>query len=304
MSVVVVYNPKSGRGRGLRVAAGVTDHLRERGYGVVSASIRDRWTDLVAGARAVVAAGGDGTVHAVACALLDTGIPIYQCPLGTENLFAREFGMSRDPARIADAIEAGMTRRVDVGMCNGRPFVIMCSVGCDANVIHRLDRVRNGAISHLSYARPIVRELLRPEVVALRVVVDGRLLVDGVRGSVVVANSRQYAMRIDPARTARVDDGLLDVAFCPHRTAFGELWHRSRARVRWKDARGVVRALGREIRVESVGMDSVYQFDGEASGKPVGAVVGGLSDGLAVHERTPMEIGVRAGALCILQGGN
>jgi len=302
MSVLVVYNPKSGRGRGLRVAASVADHLRERGLGVISASIRDQWRDLLDGARVIVAAGGDGTVHAVASMLLDTGKPIYQCPLGTENLFAREFGMSRDPEAIGDAIERDRTRRVDVGMCNGRPFVIMCSVGCDANVIHRLDRVRNGAISHMSYAMPIVREVARPAVPRMQVSVDGRVVVNDARGQLVVANSRQYATRIDPARDARVDDGLLDVVFMPHSTVLGAVIHGARSRMRIRDGRGVVRERGVEIRVESVGGEAVYQFDGEASGKPAGEFNGSLASGLAARERLPLEISVRAGALTILDG--
>ncbi|MCA9305419.1 MAG: NAD(+)/NADH kinase [Phycisphaerales bacterium] len=302
MSVVVVYNPKSGRGRGLSVAALLVDHLRGRGMGVVSASIREQWRDLLNGARAVIAAGGDGTVHAVASAVLDTGVPVYQCPMGTENLFAREFGMSREPVEIGDAIERGRTRRVDVGMCNGRAFVIMCSVGCDANVIHRLDRVRNGAISHSSYAMPTLREVMRPAIPKLCVTVDGRVVVDGGRGQLVVANSRQYAMRIDPARDARVDDGALDLVFLPHGTVAGAVAHGARARMRLKDGRGVVRARGASIRVESVGGEAVYQFDGEASGRPAGSVDGTLAAGLAAHERLPMEMSVRAGALTVLEG--
>lgn len=304
MSVLLVFNPKSGRGLGLRAAARLEDFLREREIGVVSASIRDRWTDLIPGARAVIAVGGDGTVHAVACQVLGTGIPIHQYPLGTENLFAREFGMSREPESVARAIERARTRAIDVGICNGRPFVIMCSAGCDANVIHRLDRRRGESITHLSYAKPILREFVLPATPRIRAAVDGRVVVDGARGTVIVANSRQYASRIDPAREAKVDDGLLDLVFWPHRTALGALWHGARRRLRWKDSRAVVRARGTEMRIEAIGGEVVYQFDGEASGRPAGVIADGLATGLAVHELTPMEISVRAGALTVLMPGD
>ena len=41
---------------------------------------------------AIVAAGGDGTVHDVAAGLLGTPIPLGIIPMGTANVFAREVG--------------------------------------------------------------------------------------------------------------------------------------------------------------------------------------------------------------------
>jgi diacylglycerol kinase family enzyme len=69
---------------------------------------------VAAGARMVVAAGGDGTVRACAQALAGTQVPLAIVPLGTANLAARALGV---PSRIGGALAAGFgghERRIDL----------------------------------------------------------------------------------------------------------------------------------------------------------------------------------------------
>src|SRR5215813_14670931 len=58
----------------------------ERGLGLARAAV-------AAGARMVVAAGGDGTVRACPYALAGTQVPLAIVPLGTANLAARALGI-------------------------------------------------------------------------------------------------------------------------------------------------------------------------------------------------------------------
>jgi diacylglycerol kinase family enzyme len=81
------------------------------------------------GVDVVVAAGGDGTVSAVATALTGGEVPMAVLPLGTLNHFARDLGMPRDLTEAARAIAHGTTSRVDVGEVNGRVFVNNSSIG-------------------------------------------------------------------------------------------------------------------------------------------------------------------------------
>jgi len=79
----------------------------ERGLGLARAAV-------AAGARMVVAAGGDGTVRACAHALAGTQVPLAIVPLGTANLTARALGV---PTRIGAALAAGFgghERRIDL----------------------------------------------------------------------------------------------------------------------------------------------------------------------------------------------
>ncbi|MCD4557807.1 diacylglycerol/lipid kinase family protein [Schaalia sp. lx-100] len=69
-----------------------------------------------AGANIVIAAGGDGTVRAVAAGLADTNVRMGILPLGTGNLMARNLGIPLDDVAKAFKITVGAGhRRVDLG---------------------------------------------------------------------------------------------------------------------------------------------------------------------------------------------
>jgi len=71
---------------------------------------------LERGARVVVAAGGDGTVRAVAEALAGTDTAMGIVPLGTGNLLARNLGIPIDDVKHALAIvQDGVAQAIDVG---------------------------------------------------------------------------------------------------------------------------------------------------------------------------------------------
>ena len=66
--------------------------------------------------RAVVAAGGDGTIGTTASRLLGTGIPLGILPMGTSNDVARALEIPFDLSAAAAAIAAGVPARMDVGV--------------------------------------------------------------------------------------------------------------------------------------------------------------------------------------------
>ena len=78
----------------------------------------------------IVAAGGDGTVNAVASAIVGHGtIRLGVLPTGTLNHFARDLGIPVELESAVDNIVAGNARAVDVGEVNGRIFVNNSSLG-------------------------------------------------------------------------------------------------------------------------------------------------------------------------------
>jgi diacylglycerol kinase family enzyme len=77
----------------------------------------------------VVAGGGDGTLNAVASALVGTEVALGVLPLGTLNHFAKDLCIPLDLASAVHTIRAGWTRRVDVGEVNGHIFLNNSSLG-------------------------------------------------------------------------------------------------------------------------------------------------------------------------------
>lgn len=77
----------------------------------------------------VVAAGGDGTLSAVAQAVLGSGLPFGIVPQGTFNYFGRTYGIAQDTEVATQVLLQAQPQPVQVGLVNGRLFLINASLG-------------------------------------------------------------------------------------------------------------------------------------------------------------------------------
>lgn len=161
-------------------------------------------------AGAVIVWGGDGTVNEVASGLADTGVPILPCPVGTENLLAKELHIPSGPNKIIDVLQNGRIVSCDAGCINGKHFQLIIGVGFDGEVVHRLTAERTGHISHLSYFWPIWRTFWEHRFPRLRVTADNEEIFDDT-GLVFVGNISRYATGLRICRDAHFNDGLLDL---------------------------------------------------------------------------------------------
>lgn len=276
MRVLIIGNERSGRGRAVRESRHVHDGLRSVG---IDSSIRligpqrpPVTPEDLAGLSCVVLCGGDGTLNHLLDALVAARSPIYHWPCGNENLFARQFAMKRNIGTLAYAIRTGATRTMDLGIAEleGRPprrFAIMLSLGPDASIIHRLDAGPRRLPGHLAYLTPVFAEVIRPTIPQFDLDVDGVAIARGVRGMAVVANSRQYALRLDPARGAIVDDGLLDAVSLAFTSTVG--WS-TRLALCWPLGLSTMTpksARGRVITIDCHEAPTPIQIDGESAGR-------------------------------------
>ena len=162
-----------------------------------------------AGARLVVAVGGDGTVRACAQALAGTAVPLAIVPRGTANLAARALGL---PARLDAALACafgGQERRIDLATADGITFVAMAGLGTDAAVVGATPaRLKTGA-GWLAYAA-VGTWHARGRHAAFGVRLDGTPLAASA-GSVVVGNAGLLPGGFRLLPDARLDDGMLDV---------------------------------------------------------------------------------------------
>jgi diacylglycerol kinase family enzyme len=109
-----------------------------------------------------IAAGGDGTVNAVAQAVCGTKRPMGVLALGTLNHFARDLGLPLDLEAAAQVIAAGHTRPVDAAEVNGRIFVNNSSLGAyPAMVLDRERMKRSGRNKWASLVLASTRAFIR-----------------------------------------------------------------------------------------------------------------------------------------------
>ncbi|WP_425619331.1 diacylglycerol kinase family protein [Anatilimnocola sp. NA78] len=191
-------------------------------------SLRERAAELMTTGelRAVVAAGGDGTI-ALLANHTPPGAPLAILPLGTENLLAKYLELSADTAVLAQIIADGYTQHFDMGEANGQLFSLMAGCGFDAEVVRRLHSDRRGNIHHWSYIKPILDSIRNYEYPELRVryapsdQLGDELTEEVAARWVFVVNIPRYAGGLNIAPGAEGNDGLLDV--CTFRE--GSLWN-------------------------------------------------------------------------------
>ncbi|MGB6745668.1 MAG: diacylglycerol kinase family protein [Terracidiphilus sp.] len=154
--VALIYNPVSGQYSARRKAAvqQALDVLRAAGVEAEtfvtdtpgSATLHAEEA-VRAGYDAILACGGDGTVHEVLQSLVGTDVALGVIPLGTANALASNLGLTGAPAKVARALLAASPMRVPVGRIhfqNGRGpdsryFLVAAGVGADALLMSRLD---------------------------------------------------------------------------------------------------------------------------------------------------------------------
>jgi diacylglycerol kinase family enzyme len=157
--------------------------------------------DLVA----VGAAGGDGTLGAVAVIAAERDVPFVAVPSGTLNHLARDLGVDSVDDVVA-AVRAGTATRMDLGTAGERCFVNTLSFGGYTQIVDARERLEARLGKWPALLVALVRELPRME--PLRVELDGHRLRIWLAW---IGNCHYDPPGLGPAWRSQLDDGLLDV---------------------------------------------------------------------------------------------
>lgn len=165
----LVHNPLAGAAN-VRFLARVISRLEQSG-----ATVAALQTDSAASATAAVAAcaktggfdaaiaaGGDGTIRAVAAGAAGTQLPVGIVPLGTGNVMRYELGLARRPLAIAHTLLSGPILEAPTALANGQIFLLMAGAGFDGGVVAKLDQRLKRRLGRLAYAGPMLSALVKP----------------------------------------------------------------------------------------------------------------------------------------------
>jgi diacylglycerol kinase family enzyme len=125
----------------------------------------------------VVAGGGDGTLSAIASALVGTNKILGVLPLGTLNHFAKDLEIPLDVEPAIETVATGQPVAVDVGEVNGRFFLNNSSLGIYPKIVDRRDAQRKyGKRKWAAFFSAALAALQRYPVLRVRLSGDGRQL--------------------------------------------------------------------------------------------------------------------------------
>jgi diacylglycerol kinase family enzyme len=230
-----------------------------------------------AGAAVVCPLGGDGTVRAVATALVGTETPLGPLPGGTGNLLARNLDLPLDSIEKALVVAlTGQNVRIDVGRLSVDPsgqhavpdehlFLVMAGVGLDAAIMAGAQERLKARVGSAAYVVSGFQNFLGPQF-KVRLKVDGEGEFSRRTRTVVVGNCGKLFGGLVLMPEARLDDGMLDSVVLSPRGVVG--WSAVAGHVVTRQRRGhalIDRHAGQEIRID-VDEPQVVQLDGDTIG--------------------------------------
>jgi diacylglycerol kinase (ATP) len=202
---------------------------------------------LDAGVDLVIAAGGDGTVRAVAEVMRGTGTPLALLPSGTGNLLARNLDLTLDdmPGSVTAAFQ-GVDRSIDLGVIDieredasrdRHAFVVMAGMGLDAKMIENTDEDLKAKAGWVAYVQAIAKSLRDSDELHLRFQIDDGRQQRSTVNTLILGNCGSLPANILLMPDAAIDDGRLDLMVMRPRSAWG--WMRVWTKVAWTN--GVLR---------------------------------------------------------------
>jgi len=221
---LVLLNPGAGGGTAepetLRRRLGGAFAARGVPFDIVEAANSEEGLDVTRtaaerGYRAIVAAGGDGTVSVALRGVAGTSVPVAIVPFGTANQLALNFDI---PTSLEDSVRVaveGKVTSIDLAEANGETFALMAGAGLDAQVMADATAELKSRLGFGAYIYSGLKNVINRPGADFRITADDQEV--KVKASMVlVANAGQLGAGPLPvefrmAPGASFQDGLIDV---------------------------------------------------------------------------------------------
>ena len=213
----LVFNPVAGQSNPEQDLATIQSLLEPQIDLDIRLTTKEKSADEIAseaiaqGAKAIIASGGDGTLSAVADALVGKNIPLGIISRGTANAFAAALELPDTIEAACQTILGGATRAVDAAVCNGLPMVLLAGIGFEAETVEKADRQAKKRFGMLAYVMAGLQQLRELDSFTAEIETEDKIITV-TASAVTVANAAPPTSILAQGPAGVVyDDGLLDV---------------------------------------------------------------------------------------------
>jgi diacylglycerol kinase (ATP) len=223
----LIFNPISGQSNAEQDLAIIREMLEPHLHLEIHLTTPDTAAEqlvqdaIAAKADIIIASGGDGTVSAVAGALIGTNIPLGIIPRGTANAFSVALGITAAIAPIRSACQVilgGYTRVVDAARCNGMPMILLAGIGYEAETVEKASRELKDRWGPLAYLMAGWQQLDTQELFETEIDIEGEVH-QFQAGAITIANTAPITSILAQGGGQVIsDDGLLDVTIATAET--------------------------------------------------------------------------------------
>ena len=234
--------------------------------------------------RLVVAGGGDGTINAVAGALVGRDTALGVLPIGTLNHFARDVGIPLNLEAAVRTLFTGQVRKVDVGEVNGRVFVNNSGIGLYPRIVRvREEAQRRGHVKWVAFLLAVGSVMRRYSLMSVRLRSEETHAAPRRTPFVFVGNNRYEIAGLEIGTRSSLNSGRLWVCVAP-RTGRRNL------------VRMALRALLGHVAEHELDAFEAEEFSVETGTRSVNV----STDGEVTVMDAPLHYRIRAGALGVV----
>jgi diacylglycerol kinase (ATP) len=226
----LVINPISGLSNPQHIQQKFQQHFTEAGWTTSTyqttgkENLKQIVQDAVRkGANLVVAAGGDGTISAVADGLVNTDIPLGILPTGTWNALARNLGIPT--FNIDEAFRILLSnhtlRKIDGFVVKDRIYLLNLGIGLSSTLIGATDREQKRRLGFFAYLKNLLIHLFGLQLRGFRLEVDGAKF-QAYASEVMLVNSSLVGLgELPTPLNIYPDDGKLELCVVRSRSIAG-----------------------------------------------------------------------------------
>ena len=215
----------------------------------------------------VIAAGGDGTIHAVGSGLIGGESTLGIIPLGTMNNLAHSLGIPSSVEAACAVLAGGQTRTIDVGQINEQTFLEVAGIGFEASLFPAGEELKKtGLLSNVRGVLLGLVSLLTFKPTRLTISFDEKNMRPFDAIQVTICNAPYYGVHFQVAPHILMDDGMFDVFIFRHMSSLEYL----RYAISIIQGRPVFQPKILRCRVKTIRIASSGPLEIQADGMPIG----------------------------------